>query len=445
MLDTRTLIFMMSIVGFVFALLVSLYLRRLSHEMPYLHRWKSANLLLGIGFLLVWLRPFLPSPLHPFGSLLIPLAIAFQLSAYWGFLGRPNWQRLPWLVWTPMALLMLIAMFLDSSRNSVLITSSVFNGLMYSLMAYLMLSASRKNRLLVFAIGTVDLLMALILFSRAGIAFVDSSLVPYTNTYANSILYLGVYLAMTANGFGFLLLVKQDDDASLQLSLDDLEHAKIRESELLAIASHEFRTPAAMIKASLDSLSLLAEQMSPEAKKRIENIRHASNRLNDLANTLLVRDRLRDSSIKPKIEKIKLDELLREVIAVYPPDFVLSSIELAEGGITVLGDESLLRVALHNLIDNAISHNSDKGAVSLSLINKIDNVEIHIADLGNGIPDNLKEKIFERFVSGRGDLAKGLGLSIVRSIARLHDGHVYALDNSPTGTLMVFTLPQLAP
>jgi signal transduction histidine kinase len=313
--------------------------------------------------------------------------------------------------------------------------------MMYAAMAYLMLSANKVNGTLLRTIGGVDILASLMLFSRAVIALLDHTLVPYANAQANIALYMVAYVVLLANGFGFLLLVKQQDDLALKKSLEDLAQAENRERELLAIASHEFRTPAAIIKASLDSLSLLSETVPPDIARRLDNIRHASNRLNDLANTLIVRDRLHDPSIKNNMQAIKLQTLIEEVLAAYTAGQACSSNDWTDDPAMVQGDPALIRVALHNLIDNAIGHNELGETVSVSLLTNGEIAEIRVTDHGRGIPDAMKEKIFERFVSYKGGLAKGLGLNIVRSVAHIHGGHVCAQDNHPAGTIVLFSLP----
>lgn len=430
----------MSLGNFIFAAMVWIYLRSPIGDSPFLRQWRNAKLIIGAGFLLVWLRPFLPAIYLPFGSLLLLLGIALELSVYWGFLGRRHWQRLPLVVAPPVMLMVLIAGFMDPTRNAVVLVNSLSLSLMYAAMAYLMLTASKQNLMLVRVIGAIDMISALVLLYRAAIALFDSTLVPFANVYANTAMYLMAYAVLLANGFGFLLLVKQQQDRELQRSIDELARAEARERELLAIASHEFRTPAAMIKASLDSLDLLADDFSPQAMKRLDNMRHASKRLNDMTNMLIMRERLRGETIQPRLEPIEFGSLAADVLAAYPAEYAALNDRPVEA-MMVLGDPALLRVALHNLVDNAIEHNPEGVAVSVALSLRDSIVEVRVGDSGNGIPDDLKDKVFDRFVSGEQNLARGLGLSIVRAIAHLHGGSVCALDNAPRGTLMVFSLP----
>ena len=227
----------------------------------------------------------------------------------------------------------------------------------------------------------------------------------------------------------------------LERALNDLMLAEAGQRNLLSVASHEFRTPAAMIKASLDSLNIIASQIPPEVARRLDNIRITAVRLTDLANNLIVQDRLQEQSLAPNKQSIDLGDLVAAMVAAYP---IAMSVKLDSpaNSVRIHADPALIRIALHNLIDNAIAHGGN-GAVSVSFAGKATMAEIHIADQGDGIPDDAKEKIFERFFNIKGDLSRGLGLSIVRAIARAHDGEVFAIDNTPRGTVMVLRLPTL--
>ncbi len=228
---------------------------------------------------------------------------------------------------------------------------------------------------------------------------------------------------------------------ALDQSLRDLKVAEAGQRNLLAVASHEFRTPAAMIKASLDSLGFLKDLISPAVASRLENIALAANRLHDLANNLIAQDRLQQQSLQPNMESVDLSAMLAAALATYGEDHRIPRFPPAES-LIINADTALLRIALHNLIDNALAHSPPEAApINVTLVLDGEHIDIRVADHGTGIPDEMKQHIFERFYSSSGDLRKGLGLSIVRTIARAHGGDAFALDNTPHGTIMVLRLP----
>ncbi|MGA3306372.1 MAG: sensor histidine kinase, partial [Stellaceae bacterium] len=113
--------------------------------------------------------------------------------------------------------------------------------------------------------------------------------------------------------------------------------------------------------------------------------------------------------------------------------------------VRVRGDRHLLSQAIANLLDNALKY-TPAGRVALSVRGENGNARVEIADSGPGIPADRREAVFDRFVrleGSRSTPGNGLGLSLVRAVARLHDGTATLEDNDP-GLTAVLTLP-LAP
>jgi signal transduction histidine kinase len=240
---------------------------------------------------------------------------------------------------------------------------------------------------------------------------------------------------------------------SLETALRELRQVEADQRQLMSLASHEFRTPAAMIKASLDSLALVQHTAPPEVATRLNNIRAASQRLIRLANDLIVSDRLREPTLPVQRADIDLCDALREVARHYPAGARLQW-TAPEQPLPVRADPALLNIALHNLVDNALRHHPDQAAVAVQvrLALAVDaqppQASIQVADRGAGIPDAVKERVFDRFfvlAPAGGKLAghSGLGLSIVKSIAQAHGGTVAVSDNLPAGAVFELRLPLL--
>jgi signal transduction histidine kinase len=225
----------------------------------------------------------------------------------------------------------------------------------------------------------------------------------------------------------------------LQDTQDELARAEMAQRNLLTVASHEFRNPAAVIKSSLDSLGFIRETIPPEVEKRLTNIRNASSRLNDLANNLLTDRRLRQEVFSPNIKSVDMAGFIRSELPATEQNSRIS-LRLPEQTTMVEMDPSLIRIALHNLIDNAIRHTRQTDTITVSLQTVAGHVELQIADTGKGIID--KERVFDPYFSSSSELTHGLGLSIVRTIARLHGGDAFMQDNQPRGTIFVIRLPQ---
>ena len=248
---------------------------------------------------------------------------------------------------------------------------------------------------------------------------------------------------------------------SLSTALRDVQQAEAGQRQLLSMASHEFRTPAAMIKASLESLAFLKHHIAPEVATRLANMRLASARLLELTNNLINQDRLLDLALKPTLRPIELGPLVSEVLARYPEP--LHSV-LPREPVRVYADATLLSIALHNLIDNALrhGHHAKPGlgtglpGVTVSLCVLAGWVELQVADDGPGIADPEKQKVFERFhaipghrrnadQAGPAQPSSGLGLAIVQSIAHAHSGQALVRDNLPQGAVLVMRWPTTTP
>lgn len=231
----------------------------------------------------------------------------------------------------------------------------------------------------------------------------------------------------------------------LELSLAQLHRTEAGQRQLLTTLSHEFRTPAALIKASLDSLRILQADVPEAVQLRIDNIEVAALRLRDLCNNLLTLERLQQQSIAPIKTPVDLAELVRRVAMAHPESARIRII--APGQSLMLNlDATLITSMLNNLLDNACAHvNLDLSPVTLTLTaggssSVAASATMLVADLGPGIPDEHKEAIFKQHHSSSRDLAKGIGLAIVREIVHAHGGSVHVTNNHPTGTVFVLSL-----
>ena len=220
-----------------------------------------------------------------------------------------------------------------------------------------------------------------------------------------------------------------------------MERAEAEQRHLLSVAAHEFRTPAAMNKASLNSPAFLTADITPEVALRLENIRKASRRLISLANHLISEDRLQAMTLRPQMQSVNLCDLAGEVVSRYAADCNLQ-LQLPTQPVLLETDPILLSIAIHNLIDNAVQNNPQHGQlIVVSLIENDGTIEIQVADFGPGVPEEDQENVFQRFHSAKGGNSAGLGLSIVYSVAHAHGGMAYVYDNIPQSAVFVIQLP----
>ena len=201
--------------------------------------------------------------------------------------------------------------------------------------------------------------------------------------------------------------------------------------------THELKSPLAAIKGAAE---LLEEDMPVEKRQQfLTNIRRETER-----SEILVRDLLRLTELErqPHLEKkrtINFTELCQDITHEIAPRLESKELTLQskfEENITVTGDPMILRLAIGNLLDNAIGFSPDNGTITFQLKTTKKTTEISIADTGPGLPDYAQERAFEHFYSlprpGTNQKGTGLGLPLVLEAIKLHDGEI-SLQNLATG------------
>jgi two-component system OmpR family sensor kinase len=230
--------------------------------------------------------------------------------------------------------------------------------------------------------------------------------------------------------------------SALNAAQAETEAALTRQREFVADASHELRTPLTSVLANLE---LLAEQLGGDEGDAARSALRSSHRMRRLVADLLLLARA-DAGRAVAHRPTDLAQVLLDVAAELEP--VAGEHELSVGAreaALVSGSrDDLHRLAL-NLIENALRHTPPGTRVEAELAREAGDVVLSVEDDGPGIPAELRARLFERFVRGRGDAGggSGLGLAIVRAVAESHGGTV-ALEQRPGGgTRFVVRLPGL--
>ena len=216
-----------------------------------------------------------------------------------------------------------------------------------------------------------------------------------------------------------------------------------RQREFVADASHELRTPLTSI---LTNLELLEADLEGEDREIAGAALRSSQRMRRLVADLLLLARA-DAGRKVRHEPVNLASIVREAAAEVAPtalDHDLS-VDADEAGLMVDGSADELHRLVVNLIGNAVSHTPAGTAVHASLRRDGAAITLTVEDNGPGIPPDLRERIFDRFVRGDGDAGtrsgSGLGLAIVKAVADAHGGSVHLESPGGGGARFVVTLP----
>jgi signal transduction histidine kinase len=212
---------------------------------------------------------------------------------------------------------------------------------------------------------------------------------------------------------------------TLNEMLDRLERSFERERRFVADASHELRTPIAVVKTELEG-ALRTGDYGPDVREALVAGVAECDRLGQLAEDLLVLARAAEGQLPVRREELDARDLLEGVRVRFADragqEGRSISVDL-DGSLALSGDPLRLRQALGNLVDNSLRHG--EGEIVLRSRRARDGVELEVTDEGPGFEPDIAERAFERFA--RGDHARtrggtGLGLAIVRAVAEAHDG-----------------------
>lgn len=235
--------------------------------------------------------------------------------------------------------------------------------------------------------------------------------------------------------------------------LDRLEGSFAQQRRFVADASHELRTPAAILRTETDVT--LSREHRPEAEYRASMavMQDAAGRLARIVDELFLLARADAGHLVARREALYLEDVVHEVVRAVQGVAERRGVRLELGQLVEApsrGDADLLGRLLLNLLDNAIKYSPEGGTVSVAMRRIDGQCEITVADEGPGIPAAAHDLIFERFF--RVDSARsrsessatsgaGLGLAIARRIAEMHGGQLQLTESRPGRTEFRLVLP----
>jgi len=237
--------------------------------------------------------------------------------------------------------------------------------------------------------------------------------------------------------------------------LSKLDHAFAMERAFIANAAHELRSPLTAVRLQAQ-LARSATDTAPR-EQALRQLTAGVDRASHLVEQLLQMARLEPDARPLDFAEIRLDQLAKQIVGEFSAQAESKDIDLGVGvcsPVSVRGHRESLRALISNLVDNALRYTPAGGRVDVDVDCVGGQAVLCVSDTGPGIPEALRDRIFDRFfrIADADIQGSGLGLSIVKQVAQLHGGEVRAEDSSQaavddtrTGLRIRFSMPALAP
>ena len=246
--------------------------------------------------------------------------------------------------------------------------------------------------------------------------------------------------------------------AELKQRADKLRAALAKEKELnelqrqfVSMASHEFRTPLAIIDSAAQRLLRRAEKLTPhDTVKRVEKIRGAVGRMTQLMESTLEAARLENGKPSIQIGACDIGALLQEICNRQQEIARTHNISFAQDGLpdTIQADAAAIEQIFTNLLSNAVKYSSGSPDINVRGCINGDDVVVTVQDFGLGIDEEDLANMFQRFFRAKtsaGIAGTGIGLNLVKTLLELHEGSIEVQSEKGKGSVFTVRMPIQGP
>lgn len=240
--------------------------------------------------------------------------------------------------------------------------------------------------------------------------------------------------------------------SSFNSLLDRLDQSFEQQQRFIADASHELRTPVAILSGEAEVALSKDSRTAEEYRDSLASLHREAKRLARIVDDLFTLTRADSGQYPLSPQDFYLDELVASCVHSARTLAAAKNISVwvnASGELPIYADESLLRRLFLNLIDNAVKYTAPGGSITIESRSAQGGYEVSVSDTGPGIPEEFRGRIFERFFrvdparsrSAQNGGGAGLGLSIALWIAEAHHGNLALASSSPAGSTFSVFLP----
>lgn len=237
----------------------------------------------------------------------------------------------------------------------------------------------------------------------------------------------------------------EDINHAFNIMVKELRSTEIIQSDFISNVSHEFKTPLT----SIEGYATMLEDgnLSEEEREYVKKILFNAHRMSELVNNILLLSKLDHQGIEDFKEEFSVDEQIRQEILATEIKWSEKKIEfdIDLDSVTFYGNIGLISHIWSNLLGNAIKFSPYGGTIKMTLKTENDGIVFCISDEGEGVKEDVKNYIFDRFYqvdTSHKQEGNGLGLALVKKIVDIYGGEV-AVDNlQPKGCVFTVRLPK---
>lgn len=230
----------------------------------------------------------------------------------------------------------------------------------------------------------------------------------------------------------------------------ELELLETKRRKFVSDASHELKTPMATIKLICDSITATENPDTEMVAEFLSDLSDEVDRLTRIIEKLLLLTKLDSKETQLTMELVDfgmmLERIKNKLTPIAASKNIIITTDIQADMLPVTMDHDRIWESLYNITDNAIKYSKIGSAVKIVASSDEKNLTVKIIDSGKGIPDEFKERVFERFYRlddsrARDTGGTGLGLAIAREAVLLHKGELFVEDNPEGGSCFVMVLP----